>query len=76
MARPIEATPILYGEDARRFLRRMKEKRTESQVQRERRLLDYEDCLEMLRYGEELRAQEEKLRCKLGVMKNSDDRLR
>ena len=27
MARPIKETPILYGEDARRFEERMKEKR-------------------------------------------------
>ena len=29
MSRPIKETPILYGEDARRFEERMKEKRYE-----------------------------------------------
>ena len=30
MATAIKETPILYGEDAKRFLARMKEKRTET----------------------------------------------
>ena len=42
MARPIKETPILFGEDARRFEARMKEKRTESPEERERRLMIYE----------------------------------
>lgn len=41
MARPIKETPILFGEDARRFEARMKEKRTESPEERERRLENY-----------------------------------
>ncbi len=51
MARPIKETPILYGEDARRFERRMQEKRTESPEARERRLRDYYEILEMLERG-------------------------
>ncbi len=58
MARPIEPTPILYGEDARRFKRMMQNPGKETPEERERRLLDYEDCLEMLRYGEELRKKQ------------------
>ena len=42
MARPIKETPILFGEDARRFEERMKEKRSETPEQREKRLKDYE----------------------------------
>jgi virulence-associated protein VagC len=42
MAKPIKETPILFGEDARRFEERMKEKRTESPEARERRLKIYE----------------------------------
>ncbi len=42
MARPIKETPILYGEDARRFEERMKEKRQEDPEKRERRLRNYE----------------------------------
>lgn len=41
MAKPIKETPILFGEDARRFETRMKEKRTESPEERERRLNIY-----------------------------------
>lgn len=41
MAKPIKETPILFGEDARRFEARMKEKRTESPEERERRLANY-----------------------------------
>ena len=42
MAKPIKETPILFGEDARRFEARMKEKRTDSPEARERRLKIYE----------------------------------
>ncbi len=55
MARPIKETPILFGEDARRFLRRMNEKRTETPEQRERRLRDYEDCMVMLEAGKHVK---------------------
>ena len=42
MARPIKETPILYGEDARRFEERMKEKRHEDPEKKAKRLRDYE----------------------------------
>lgn len=42
MARPIKETPILYGEDARRFEARMKEVRRETTEQRASRLQAYE----------------------------------
>ncbi len=42
MAREIRETPILFGEDARRFLARMQEKRTETPEARAQRLRDYE----------------------------------
>ena len=42
MAKPIKETPILFGEDARRFEASMKEKRTESPEARKRRLMIYE----------------------------------
>ena len=42
MARPIKETSILFGEDARRFEERMKEKRSETPEQRGKRLKDYE----------------------------------
>ena len=42
MARPIKETPILYGEDARRFEARMKEKRYEDPEKKAKRLRDYE----------------------------------
>jgi len=47
MSRPIKETPILYGRDARRFLQRMKEKRTETPEQRARRIAAYEAAKEM-----------------------------
>ena len=41
MAKPIKETPILFGEDARRFEARMKEKRTETPEEREERMKAY-----------------------------------
>ena len=57
MARPIKETPILYGEDARRFEARMKEKRRISPEERARIDADYELFMDMLRRGEELKRQ-------------------
>ena len=54
MARPIKETPILYGEDARRFEARMREKRTESPEARERRLRNYEMVMEMMERGKNI----------------------
>ena len=50
MARPIKETPILFGEDARRFEERMKEKRRETPEQRAKRLKDYELAMNCLLY--------------------------
>lgn len=41
MARPIKETPILYGEDARRFMERMKNPPKATKEERERRLAHY-----------------------------------
>lgn len=49
MARPIKETPILYGEDARRFLERMKNPPKETKEERERRLKHYEMAMKMLK---------------------------
>ena len=57
MARPIKETPILYGEDARRFEARMKEKRRISPEESARIDADYELFMDMLRRGEELKRQ-------------------
>ena len=46
MSRPIKETPILYGKDARRFLARMKEKRTETPEQRAQRIAHYEALID------------------------------
>ena len=57
MARPIKETPILFGEDARRFEERMKQVRHESPEERERRLANYELGLEMLERGKQRRKE-------------------
>ena len=48
MSRPIKETPILYGNDARRFLQRMKEKRTETPEEKADRLAAFEAAMKML----------------------------
>ncbi len=55
MARPIKETPILFGEDARRFEEQMKQVRRETPEERERRLANYELALKMLELGERTR---------------------
>ena len=57
MARPIKETPILFGDDARRFEARMKEKRHETPEQREERLYHYRIVCEMMKRGEEINRQ-------------------
>ena len=42
MARPIRETPIMFGEDARRFGEKMKSPRKVSKEERERRRKNYE----------------------------------
>ena len=55
MARPIKETPILFGEDARRFVERMKQVRRETPEEREQRLVDYALFLKMLERGKQTR---------------------
>jgi hypothetical protein len=52
MARPIRETPILFGEDARRFIKRMNEKRQEDPEKKARRLENYKTVMAMLERGE------------------------
>jgi hypothetical protein len=49
MARPIKETTILYGEDARRFEERMKEKRHEDLEKKAKRLRDYEMIMKIFK---------------------------
>ena len=47
MARPIKETPILFGEDARRFEERMKNPPKESEASRKRREANYRAAMSM-----------------------------
>ena len=59
-AREIRETPILFGEDARRFLARMEERHPEPPEVRARRLRDYEIFKKAYERGmAEQRAREE-----------------
>ncbi len=51
MARPIKETPILFGEDARRFEARMKERRRISAEERARMEANYKAGMAMLERG-------------------------
>ena len=51
MARPIKETPILFGEDARRFEARMKEHRRISSEERARIDANYKAGMAMLERG-------------------------
>lgn len=53
MARPIKETPILFGEDARRFEERMKQVRRETPEERERRLANYKLGMKMFERGKQ-----------------------
>lgn len=55
MARPIKETPILYGEDARRFEDRMKNIQKESPEQKKVRMEHYQVMLAALQRGEQMR---------------------
>lgn len=48
MARPIKETPVLKGEDARRFVERMNETRIESPEKKRRRLANYKIAVSIL----------------------------
>ena len=59
MAREILGSPILFGEDARRFLARMQERRPEPPEVRARRLRNYELMKKAYERGmEKMRARE------------------
>lgn len=49
MARPIKETPILFGDDARRFEERMMQVRRESPQDRARRMADYESAMRIFK---------------------------
>lgn len=49
MARPIKETPILFGNDARRFEERMKQVRCESPQDRAKRIADYESAMRIFK---------------------------
>lgn len=55
MARPIKETPILYGEEARRFEARMNNIKKETAEQKNRRLEHYRVMLAALQRGEQMR---------------------
>ena len=57
MARPIKETPILYGEDARRFEDRMKNIQKESPEQKKVRMERYQVMLAALQRGEQMRKE-------------------
>lgn len=48
MARPIKETPILEGDDARRFIERMNESRVESADKKRRRMANYKLAMSIL----------------------------
>lgn len=48
MARPIKETPVLEGEDARRFIERMNECRVESAEKKRRRLANFKLAMSIL----------------------------
>ena len=50
MARPIEPTPILTGEDAKRFLQRMEERRKIPKEEMEQMMRDYEELRKITRW--------------------------
>lgn len=49
MARPIKETPILFGDDARRFEERMNQVRRESPMEKARRIADYESAMRIFK---------------------------
>ena len=57
MARPIKETPILYGEDARRFEDRVKNIQKESPEQKKVRMEHYQVMLAALQRGEQMRKE-------------------
>ena len=48
MAQPIKETPVLRGDDVRRFVERMNETRVESDEKKQRRLANYKLAMSIL----------------------------
>ena len=48
MARPIKETPILFGEEARKFAERMQNPPKESEADKKRREANYKAALSMM----------------------------
>jgi hypothetical protein len=57
MARPIKETPILYGEDARRFIEHMNNLKKETPEERAIREECYQAVLEAFKRGEQSRKE-------------------
>ena len=62
MAIPIRETPILFGEDARRFEERMNQKRTVPQEEIDRVRKHYEIVMEWFKRGEEYENEQRKIK--------------
>lgn len=71
MARPIKETPILFGEDARRFEERMKNPPKETPDQRERRLKNYRIMMAALEAGEKDRREGKLPPCIIKIERNA-----
>lgn len=71
MARPIKETPILFGEDARRFEERMKNPPKETPEQRERRLKNYRIMMAALEAGEKDRREGKLPPCIIKIERNA-----
>lgn len=55
MARPIKETPILFGEDARRFEERMMCGKKETLEEQNRRMQNYSEVLAMIERGKDIK---------------------
>lgn len=62
MARPIKETPILFGEDARRFEERMKQKRTVPQEEIDRVKRHYEIVMQWFENGKKYENEQRALK--------------
>lgn len=71
MARPIKETPILFGEDARRFEERMKNPPKETAEQCERRLKNYHIMMAALEAGEKDRREGKLPPCIIKIERNA-----
>lgn len=62
MARPIKETPILFGEDARRFEERMNQKRTVSQEETARVRKHYDIVMQWFENGKKYEDEQRALK--------------